>query len=133
MPLLPSPHGTTNRWRIGCRCDECGEAHNVDTRDAGREQAEAAFPPAHRARVLRAVRRGATMADATAAVQITVQAAYGRCQWDPEWAQDLTDAQMDGRPDGVEHGTPTGYRHSGCRCPECRAAHHGAPEREERQ
>lgn len=125
MPLPPAEHGTANRWRTGCHCEPCTIAHNDDSRERRRQRSDEALPPRARERLLRLVRKGIPLGEATAVVDTTPQAVYARRRWDQEWADLLAKAQMRGRPRGVAHGTEAGYRHQLCRCPECRAAHHG--------
>lgn len=124
MAPPPSPHGTVNRWRSGCRCNECAHAHNGDTRTWRRSLADAAFPARTRTRLLRAIRGGATVVDAAERVGVTQHAVYARRRFDTQWGEQLDEALMAGRNPDAPHGTETGYRRWGCRCPECRAAHH---------
>lgn len=126
MPPPPAQHGTTNRWRTGCREPDCGcrQAHNTDTRTYRRNLADRAFPPKARTRLLRLISRGATITEAAEQVGVTTHAVYGRRRVDPAWGNRLDAALMAGRDPDVPHGIPSGYRHHRCRCPECRAAHH---------
>lgn len=124
MPRPPAAHGTTSRWRTGCRCTPCARAHIADTNGRNRVVADARFPARARRRVLAQLRRGRSPVEAAAAVGLPVQTLYARRRFDVAWARQMDDALMEARDPGVPHGTPTGYRHHGCRCPECRAVHH---------
>jgi hypothetical protein len=125
-PQRTAPHGTTSRWRTGCRehGDGCLEAHNTETRDHKRRQREAVFTVAKQRKVLRRCRSGAAPKEAAEAVGITVQALRGFARSHPEFGEALREALMVGRRPDIPHGTPMGYRHYGCRCPECSEAHH---------
>ncbi len=124
MPPAPAEHGTTNRWRTGDRCTDCRCAHNTDSRTYRRHLAEVAFPAAARTQLLRLIRRGSTVVEAAEQIGVTTHAVYARRRYDHRWAERLDKALTVGRDPDVPHGTESGYRTHGCRCPECRAAHH---------
>lgn len=72
-----------------------------------------------------AIRNGATYTDALAQTGLTTPAITGRRQTDPDYAERLDAALMQGRDrtaGAYEHGTLMGYTHGRCRCPECRKA-----------
>ena len=125
MPRPPAEHGTTNRWRTGCRCDPCTDAHNQDSKTYKRVLSAAAFGPVQRRRALALCRKGKSPRAAAEAVGITTQALWF-FKGEPGWRAQLDAALMDGRRADVPHGTAAGYRHYKCFCPECRAAHHPA-------
>ncbi|ABP52991.1 hypothetical protein Strop_0507 [Salinispora tropica CNB-440] len=124
MPRPLAPHGTANRWRTGCGCDECYGAHLDDLFLWRRKKADLRFPAPIRNEVLRLIRQGYRPVEAARRVGIHVQTVYARSRIDPAWQGRLDGALMAGRRPDVPHGTPTGYRHFWCVCPECRAAHH---------
>lgn len=121
MPRPPAPHGTQNRWRTGCRCAECGAAHSAETTGTRRDAAIAALQP-HRAMILRRLAAGRSPAEAVEGTPLTPMRLYGIAKWSTEWRTEMDAAQIAGRPH-VAHGTAIGYK-EGCRCPECREAHH---------
>lgn len=125
MPPPPSPHGTENRWRAGCRCSECRTAHNDGSRTFRRRVVDTRrFPPKLRDRLLALIAAGVHITDAAAALRTSQQAIHRYARVHPEWGAELDEALMGGRAPEVPHGTEAGYRHHRCRCPECRQAHH---------
>lgn len=124
MPLPLAEHGTENRWRTGCRCSLCGDAHNAGLRVWRRDRADRRFPAPQRRLLLKLLSRGQSITDAAMAVGVATQTVHSRSRVDPGWQQRLDEALMAGRDPRVRHGTEDGYRNGRCRCPECRAAHH---------
>lgn len=66
------------------------------------------------------------MTQAADAAGVTAQAIWGRARVDAGWRDQLNQALVAGRDPEVPHGTLSGWRWYRCRCPECRAAHHGS-------
>lgn len=117
-----SAHGTSSRWRLGCRCDDCWEAHRVHQRAERRAKSIAALRP-HRAKILRALAHGRSVDEALLGTGLTPGNLYGIAKWDQEWAAQLDSALLAGRDPRLRHGTEVAYKVGRCRCPECRAAH----------
>ena len=120
MPPPPSPHGTANRWRTGCRCDDCADAHLDDLADWRARRAKRLFPAATRQKLLVELAKGVPLGTAAARLEIAVQRIHAFAWTFPRWGERLDAALMAGRDPQVRHGTATGYRHGRCRCPECR-------------
>ncbi len=123
MPRPPAAHGTPQRWRTGCRCQPCGQAHNDDTRNRRREAAVDALDQAAD-QLWALLECGVSLQDAAARHGFTRAQIQGRARWDLDWRARLDDALTTGRDPSLEHGTEGAYRHGNCRCPECRRAHH---------
>jgi predicted Zn-ribbon and HTH transcriptional regulator len=121
------------------RCHDCGKESTGDAsrcpsctrtrfeaerrqRERVREQTMAA--PV-RAAIVSRVAGGEPLTEACRALGVSVQRAWAAARHMPDWARELDDALMGGRPErlprGAEHATPVGYK-MGCRCPECRQA-----------
>jgi hypothetical protein len=81
--------------------------------------------PPVRAAIVTRVADGEPLTEVCRQVGVSVQRVWAAAHQIPDWAQELDDALMDGRPEhlprGAEHATPFGYK-MGCRCPECRQA-----------
>lgn len=117
-------HGTANRWRTGCRCDSCRDAHNRNLRRYRRRHAAQTLPPSTRRSILAAIRAGTPLVVAAAQAGTTQQRIWALARAVSQFGAHLDAALMWARDPAVPHGTPSGYRHHRCRCPECRAAHH---------
>ncbi|MFC8458623.1 hypothetical protein ACFUJ0_17490 [Streptomyces sp. NPDC057242] len=85
--------------------------------------AEATFPASRRADLLRRLAAGEHLTDACRALGLSVHRVYGFRRYDGAWGEQLDAALTAGRDSEFAHGTEAAYRHAGCRCPECRAAH----------
>lgn len=117
---LSSAHGTPSRWRAGCDCDECRDAHNAEVRSYRSTERRWAGDDA--ATILRLVGEGVHLSDALAEVGRAPQALVALRLADPAYARQLDDALMATRDPNLPHGTSTGWRKR-CRCPECRTHH----------
>lgn len=122
MPRPKAPHGTTQRWRNGCRCDACLDAHNLDTRDR-RRVASAAQLDLIAANLVSRLAAGDPFAQVARDLGTTPTAIHGRASWDPAWAALIDAALIAGRDPLLNHGSASAYRHGRCRCPECRQFH----------
>lgn len=96
----------------------------MDTAKDRHKAADDRFPLRQRRKLLRLLARSTAITDAAEQVGVTVQTIHARTRIDPNWQGLLDQALMTGRDPEAPHGTPTGYRHYKCRCPECRQAHH---------
>lgn len=127
--MSPRPladHGTTNRWRTGCRCEPCRAAHSGDSQQQRRTAMVALSDPVAD-QLFADLAAGVPLRDAALQHGLTSHQVYGRATWDTAWAARLDAAQREGRDPTLEHGTATAYRHGHCRCPDCRATHHPQP------
>jgi hypothetical protein len=113
-----SEHGSTDRWRWGCRCLACKGAHVEHSRMSRRGSRDAEFAK-HAEHVLSALASGETPESACAGTTLSAGKLYGRARWDEGWRNSLDVAMSSGRLPGVPHGTETAYK-AGCRCPNCR-------------
>ena len=114
-----SEHGSTNRWRWGCRCLACKKAHVDHSRTSRRASRDVEFGK-HETQVLTALASGETPESACAGTTLSIGKLYGRAKWDKDWRNRLDLAMTLGRLPGVPHGTETAYK-KGCRCPDCRS------------
>lgn len=119
------PKARTTAYRAGIRTAEVISAKSADVRRYRRELAAANLPGWACARILAALRSGTSLRDAAADLYISTAAVYGRARWDPEFREALDGALEEWSRPRMSHmcGTPTGYRHYGCRCRRCRRAH----------
>ncbi|WP_188196644.1 type I-E CRISPR-associated protein Cse1/CasA [Nonomuraea sp. SYSU D8015] len=119
----------TSRYRRGARDDpEARAAHNEETRQWRRQQADAEFPPATRAQLLRDLTEGTSLADAVrrSKTRLSTSIVWGRARWDTEFSDTLEKALAANCAGGPRCGTDQGYKNGG-RCKRCRAAHRGEP------
>ena len=129
-PKPPSPPqhqrvvSPLTRWRQGDRDDEARAAHLADLRARRNAAAARRLGPGTRTHVLREIATGRGLPEVAKAIGVSTHAIHGLARVDESWRHDLDAALLAGRPADVPHGTPTGYRRHGCRCPECRAAQH---------
>jgi len=125
MPPPQPAHGTTNRWRRGCHCRPCGDAHNADLAARRRRLLDAGpLGPKGRTRLIRLIRRGTTVVDAARAVGVSAPAVYGAAEILPDFRAALDEAtEAARRCDDQSRGTAKGYRWLRCPCPDCRAYH----------
>lgn len=122
MARPKAAHGTPQRWRTGCHCNQCLQAHNLDTLDRRREAARSRLDPI-RNDLCGRLSNGEPLKNAAEAVGTTIAAIHGRGTWDAAWAAAVDEALMIGRDPTLDHGTIGAYRHGHCRCPECREHH----------
>lgn len=117
--------GTVGGWRWPkCgRCDRCRGAHNLDSRD--RRRVTARIPDDVRAAILEKIAGGEHISEVAESFGLTTQKLHAQSRFDQEWSDLLDDALTAGRDNSFPH--PGSYRRwnaRGCRCPECRKAHH---------
>lgn len=116
-----SPHGTVSRYRAGCRCRTCDDAHNRDMkirRDARRTALIEAGAPV----LFDALVNGAEWKDALLEAGLGSTTVAWQRRHDPKFADAVDAALMEGRDPHLNHGTARGWQ-ARCRCPECRAYH----------
>lgn len=126
LPRARGPRAGTSLYRYGVRDDpDVRTEHSDASREWRRRIADALFPEHVRTAILTAVAAGATLADATEAVNVSINQTRGLAPRDADWAAQLDKALRAGADPDTLHGTPSGYRHWGCRCSLCYEAHHG--------
>ncbi|MFE7119374.1 type I-E CRISPR-associated protein Cse1/CasA [Streptomyces sp. NPDC057654] len=108
---------------IHSRCEECRAKRVSQDWLHRKEIAEAIFTEDKRTELLRRLASGESLAEACTALDLTPHRVHGFTNYNDEWRGQLDTALTDGRDPGLDHGTETAYRHGGCRCPDCRAAH----------
>jgi len=123
-PLRARSASPLTRWRQGDRDEETRTAHLADLRARRNAAAARRLGPGTRTHVLREVAAGRGLPEVANALGVSTHAIHGLARVDASWRHDLNAALLAGRPADVPHGTPTGYRRHGCRCPECRVAQH---------
>ena len=116
-----SAHGTASRWRAGCHCVACVEAHNADSRQS-REAARRQWWEEREAPLVEAIRQGTAYREVLTELGISAQAVTAHRRRSETFARALDAALLEARDERLEHGTASGWR-AGCRCPECRAHH----------
>lgn len=114
-------HGTVARWRAGCRCEKCLEAHLASHRDS-RKQKRIAEIHAQGQAILSDVASGMRFRDwvekhGTSPTKIRAWRVA-----DPVFGAKLDWAMRAGRDASLRHPSATAWR-EGCRCPECREWH----------
>ncbi|MFI7524535.1 hypothetical protein [Nocardia salmonicida] len=114
-------HGLS-RWRRGCRCVLCADAHNLAERRRRRRRARRAFDPYLRKRFLDALAQGSDPVSVAARFEVTWAQALALAKYDRRWGPRLDAALLAGRNPEIAHGTYYSYQRHRCRCPECRAA-----------
>jgi hypothetical protein len=112
-------HGTRARWKSGCRCSPCREAHADAQRSGRRARAQARLPAKVRRRLLEGIYAGIPFRAAVRELGLTSQQVWGLTKTDQEWSTALEAALTAARRDDLEHGTNAAYVH-GCVCTDCR-------------
>lgn len=116
-----APHGTTSRWRVGCSCLACTQAHNEEAR--GRREAGWSTPwDCAGPLLIAALAAGAPYREALQLAGVSSQALSARRRREPLFARDVDAALMAGRDPLLMHGTDGAWR-ARCRCPDCRRYH----------
>ncbi|WP_239404626.1 hypothetical protein [Frankia sp. Cj3] len=113
-----------SRWRYGARDGTARTAHNTQSREWRRGVADAALTPEVRDRIVAMVAAGVGLPAAARAVGTTYQQVRGASWRDAAFADALDDAAVAAAPADTPHGATSGYRRYGCRCRDCRSAHH---------
>lgn len=112
-----APEG--RRW-----CPTCLPRHLYDSTTRREKNRQERLPSGLRETILNRLAAGERLPEVAQDLGTTPQAVWGAARVWPWWRHALDEALMAGRPPDVEHGTTQAYRHGGCRCPECREAHH---------
>ena len=120
---LSAAHGTASRWRAGCSCPDCKQAHTVDIRQRHRDLADARFPVEQRTQFLELLARGLGFAEALDALGLTARTVWGSARRDEQWRRHLEETLMATRRTDLKHGSKAAFR-AGCRCGDCRKSHH---------
>jgi len=112
-------------WRLGCGCHTCLAWHNTTSRKTRRRRAEQALPADLRAKLLRQIRAGTSVKDASLALGTTHHAVYGLARTNDTFARELDDAAQTlcAAPADSRCGTAAGYSNLQCRATHCRRAH----------
>lgn len=116
-----APHGSASRWRAGCSCQACADAHNTDIRTRRADAASASWATIADG-LCGAFAAGTPYREALDTYGVTPSALSGQRRRDPDFAARVDEALTDGRNPDLAHGPASGWR-NGCRCPECRADH----------
>ncbi|WP_035769924.1 helicase associated domain-containing protein [Arthrobacter castelli] len=80
----------------------------------------------HQQVILVGLASGRSVVEMSRMTGVPHQLMFGVARYDQSWSQQLEEALLQGRPQWLDHGTPTAYRY-GCRCRPCREfarAHH---------
>lgn len=112
-----SEHGTVSRWRAGCDCDQCSDAHNTEIREMRRDRREEMLAEVWPG-FLADLRSGVLYREACEDFGLPPTGLRRMIRHSPELVSQLDDALMEGRDPDLRHGAATAYRR-GCRCPEC--------------
>jgi len=116
-----SPHGTTSRWRVGCDCPRCADAHAEDARQRRNPHNQLLWDRIE-APLLDAFARGTPYRQALDHHGLTAQALSRRRRRDPDFAKAVNAALMAGRDPNLRHGRDSAWK-AGCRCPDCTDYH----------
>lgn len=106
----------------GKRCARCRVARAPRDHEQKKKRAEDRFPSSVRTALLEQLRNGVPLREACEALKVPSQRPFGWRTYQPEWAEALDAALLEGRDPGLDHGSLRSYRRHGCRCPECREA-----------
>ena len=112
-------HGTRARWKSGCRCEPCRQAHADAERSGRRARAQARLPAKMRQRLLNGIHAGTPFTTMVNDLGLTSQQVWGLAKTDQEWSTALETAVTTARRDDLEDGTNAAYVH-GCACRDCR-------------
>lgn len=116
-----SVHGTVSRWRHGCDCDACRDAHNREIRTM-REDRRTAWWADKEDALIELVARGGIYGEILEEIGISAAAVTAHRRRDQGFAERLDEGLFQGRDETLTHGTGYAWRQR-CRCPECRAYH----------
>ncbi|WP_460461815.1 helicase associated domain-containing protein [Arthrobacter pigmenti] len=86
------------------------ETHRAAARDRLRD---------HQQVILAGLASGRSVMEMSRMTGVPHQLMFGVSRYDQSWSQQLEEALLQGRPQWLDHGTPTAYRY-GCRCRPCR-------------
>jgi hypothetical protein len=112
-------HGTRARWKSGCRCSTCRQAHADAERSRKRARAQARLPVEVRQRLLDGIYAGTPFRTVVRDLGLSSQQVWGLTKTDQEWSAELEAALTAARREDLDHGTNAAYIH-GCMCTDCR-------------
>jgi hypothetical protein len=102
-------HGTHARWKSGCRCSACRQAHADAERSRGRVNAQARLPVKVRQRLLEGIYAGTPFRTVVRELGLTSQQVWGLTKTDQAWSTALEAALTAVRRDDLQHGTTPAY------------------------
>jgi hypothetical protein len=106
-PTPTAEHGTTSRYRYGCRCSECRDAHSEASLRLKRDHRygeDGPMGPKVRKQILRALKRTRSVPRTAEQLGMTHQAIYGACVAVPDFAEQVRLLTAPSLPKGASEG-----------------------------